>query len=324
MLRKKNHLWQLLFDRSIVCLSSAILAVLIWPVSVQAQAGVSVSPGEEVELIDVDGGGVNCRKGTVDGWDLFGDCVGGGFFGTNANPGANEVRARSNAGLSLLLFFTANGVPNYATAHIFKDILIEGGPPDTHVPVSISVVFDYRNFFFLGASHVASSSLSLHVIDLATGLPVASHTMFETERAGDQGFTDLALGDQRLVLVDSSSDLTVLLRRGREYRLVFELEVMSQVLAVGVVEADAFAEWKSITVRVDEDEVEQLTEHDAAVRSELALHDADVKSLLDEVLDNQAILRAGQLEIIRLLHTPQGRRKSDLGACGGSPCDFPD
>ena len=67
-----------------------------------------------------------------------------------------------------------------------------------------------------------------------------------------------------------------------------------------------------------------LAAHDVAVRSELADHDSDVKALLEELLDGQAVLRAGQLEIIRLLHTPQGLRSSDLEACDGAPCDFPD
>jgi len=287
-----------------------------------ARAVVSVEPGGEVVLMDVDGGGVNCRRGTSGGVDFLPDCL-LGFLGTNADPGANSVRARSFAALNPVTFVTAIGVPNYATAHLYKDIMVEG-PPGTHVPVEISALFDYKNFFLLAAAYVASSSLSLHVVDLQTGLPVASTTLFETGRDGDQGFTDIAIGDQRLVLVDSSGDLALLLRRGREYRIVFELEVMSQVLAVGSVEADAMAELKKLTVRVDEDEVEQLADHDYAVRMELATHDGDIKALLQEVLEDLAELRANQYEIVRLLNTPQGRRSSDLLACGGEPCDFPD
>jgi hypothetical protein len=310
----------------------AVLGALL--IGGSAQAVVSVPPGGDTVLMDVDGGGVDCRRGTFDGVDSFPDCVLGGFTGTSADPGGNSVRARSRAALSGPEILTAIGIPGYATAHLYKDIVVDG-PPGTHVPVEISALFDYKNLFLLAAAYTASSSLSLYVIDLHTGLPVASKTMFETNRDGDQGFTDIAASDQRLVLVDSSSDLKVLLRRGRDYRIVFELEVMSQVLAVGFVEGDATAELKKLTVRVDEDDVEQLADHDDAVRSELAdhdyavrtelaTHDGDIKELLQEVLEDLAELRANQYEIVRLLNTPQGQRSSDLLACNGIPCDFPD
>jgi len=302
------------------------LVLLALSIAVPGLAAVPVAPGEEIELVDVDGGSRTCRRGTEDGGSDFLDCL-VGFLGTNAQPDDNFVRARSLAALTLLTFPTALGVPNYATARLFKDIEIVGGPPDTEVPVAISAVFDYKNFFFLGASYVASSSVTLQVVDLSTGLPVATQTLFETSRDGDQGFTDVALADQRLVIPGASADLSVLLRRGRQYRLVFELEVMSQVLAVGIVEADASATWQSITVRVDEDEVEQLADHDSAVRSELAAHDtavrselathdADIKALLAEITRRQE-------ETIRLLLTPQGRRESDLGSFPLKPTPVP-
>ena len=62
----------------------------------------------------------------------------------------------------------------------------------------------------------------------------------------------------------------------------------------------------------------------------LATHDTDIKALLATI---QAIVEANgakldtllarQLETIRLLHTPEGRRKSDVPACNGGPCDWP-
>lgn len=285
---------------------TALVAIAFVPT--HAQGLVSVGPGEEAVITHVDGGDRECRQG---GSDYFENCIFGGFLSTHADPAGNFLRSRSHASLTLLTFSTASGEPNYATTWLYADIIVDG-PHGTFVPVSLSAIFDYNNFFFLGASYLASSSVSLRVVDLHTGLTVAKKTLFETNRDGDQGFTDVALSDQRLVLLDAAGDLEVLLRRGRQYRVFLDLEVMTQVLAVGVVEADATATWKSVTIRVDEDEAEMLGEHDIAVRAALSDHDSDVKQLLEELLENQAELREGQLEIIRLLLTPQGRRSSEM------------
>lgn len=299
------------------------LVALALALPVPAPAAVTLAPGEEQVLTSVDGGGTTCRRGRREGGTSFFDCLGSGTAGTNADPGDRFVRARSHASLTPLSFGTAAGIPNYATARLYKDIEIAGGPPDAHVLAEVAARFDYENFFFLGASYVAASSVTLQVIDLESGEPVATTTLFETSRDGDQGFTDVALADQRLVIPGASGDLHVLLQRGHSYRLLFELEVMSQVLAVGLVEADASATLTSLTVRVDEDELEALADHDdgvrtalslhdTAVRDELATHDADVKALLLEVLAGQDELKANQREIIRLLLTPQGQRASDV------------
>jgi hypothetical protein len=289
---------------------AALAATLAW--SAPAPAAELLPPGGERILTSVDGGSSTCRRGTQEGGSTFFDCLGSGTLGTHADPGDNFVRARSHASLTPLSFGTAIGIPNYATARLYRDVEVAGGPTDGYVPVEISALFDYKNFFFLGAAYVASSGVSLQVVDLASGAPVASATLFQTDRDGDQGFTDVALANQRLVVPGASGDLRVLLKRGRTYRLVFELEVMSQVLAVGVVEADASATLTSLTVRVDEDELEELVLHDGAVRSQLATHDLEVKALLAELREGQEELKANQREIIRLLLTPQGQRESQV------------
>jgi hypothetical protein len=63
-----------------------------------------------------------------------------------------------------------------------------------------------------------------------------------------------------------------------------------------------------------------LEDHDAA----LAQHDVDVKLLLMGIQDGVDLLLDRQLEVIRLLHTPQGRRQTEVPACEGAGCDFPD
>lgn len=77
----------------------------------------------------------------------------------------------------------------------------------------------------------------------------------------------------------------------------------------------------------DADIKDQVSTHDADLKSRVALHDGDIKALLATVqsgVDSNGeqleLLLSRQLEVIRLLHTPQGQRASDVPACDGGPC----
>lgn len=77
----------------------------------------------------------------------------------------------------------------------------------------------------------------------------------------------------------------------------------------------------------DSDIKNQVSTHDTDVKNRVDLHDVDVKALLatlqsgvDGNGEQLELLLARQLEVIRLLHTPQGQRTSDVPACDGGPC----
>lgn len=232
--------------------SCAIAALCLIYADSPARAMDRVAPGETITLTSLDGGGVECRRGRK----LIRRCIRGVFLGTRSRPEIGRVRARS----SVLLTPQSNaGVPQYAAAFIYKDVSL-AGPPNGFVPVQISVTFDYQNLFLAASAHFAASSLTLKVTDLVSGADVAKHTLFETSRAGDQGLTDISGGSERQFLVAETANFSTLLRRGRDYRLRFELENVSQALGPGLVEGDAKAEWKAVTLRVDEDEFEALQE----------------------------------------------------------------
>ena len=74
----------------------------------------------------------------------------------------------------------------------------------------------------------------------------------------------------------------------------------------------------------DTDIKNDLSTHDTDIKSQLSTHDADVKTLLVALQGSVDILLARQLEVIRLLHTPQGQRNTTVPACEGAGCDFPD
>ena len=69
---------------------------------------------------------------------------------------------------------------------------------------------------------------------------------------------------------------------------------------------------------------DNLTQHHTDITNQLSTHDADVKALLVNLQGSVDLMLERQLEVIRLLHTPEGRRTSDVPACGGAGCSFPD
>jgi hypothetical protein len=310
-------------------LTTLVAGILGAPLVASAQlAQIVIDPGGERTISTFGNAGVACRVGNANRQCGFVQ----GFNGTEVDVSESKVATHSRHFVTGTPF-----IPRYAQATLFRVIRIDG-PPNTHVLAAISAIFDYNNFFTGAAAYSAGSSLSFTIRDRKTGKLVASQSLFEREMDGSQGFTDVAAAQQRHVLSNSVGNMLVLLRRGRDYAIRFELESMVQG-SVGVANSRANATLKSITVRVDEDEQGdlaqqlaehdqairlQLAEHDSIIRDELATHDIDIKKLLQDILANQDDLKAAQHEIIRLLNTPQGQRNSTYDACDGGPCKWPD
>jgi hypothetical protein len=306
---------------------SAVVLFSLGGLADNAGAAIPIlAPGEEVTLTSPDGGGRFCRRGTSGGVFEPEDCFAGAFIGTNTDVASGVMRGRVQQGA----FILAAGIPYYANGLLYANFSLDG-PPGNLVPVQISATADYRNFFVLAGAYLVQSGVTVNVVDRQTGETVASRELVGTSRDGDQGITDVAFANERQVVEGATVGFTVLLRRGGDYRVEMQLEALAQALVVGATEVDARAEWGSVTVRVDEDEIDALEQsedaikaaiashdaamssrlaaHDAAISSQVAQHDADIKALLTD-------LREGQREIIRLLLTPPGRRASDQG-------DFP-
>ena len=278
-----------------------ITLLIISPSALLAQS--SVSPGGAITVSVPSGSNTECRIA-----DVSTPCI-LRFAGTAA--AGNTVRAAYNQTLPNI------SVPNYAAASVYGDFVLSG-PPGSFVDVQISTKFDFDGSLFGGGAYKSAATATLHVSDITGGgdTPVASHTLFEQERSGDQGFTDVSAGSEVQILRGDVSALTVTLKRGRTYRLTFEVEVLGEALIVGKTIADATATWHGSIVRVDEDEVDLLAEHDtrvhttlAALSGQLATHDEDVKRELAEIKDMLDEQRQQLEEIKRLLLTPQGRRE---------------
>jgi hypothetical protein len=282
------------------------LILLSSPSALLAQQ--TVAPGGAITISQPSGSGTSCRIAGVSTPCIL-------RFANTGIGGPTTVTAHYDQLLPNI------SIPNYAAASLFADFVLSG-PPGSFVDVQISTKFDFDGELFGGGAYKSAASLNLHVTDVTGGAntAVASHTLFEQERSGDQGFTDVSGGSEVQVVPDSVSAFTVKLKRGRTYRLTFEVEVLGEALVVGKTIASATATWQHSIVRADEDEVDllgqhdtgihaALTAHDLAIRTQLATHDADIKRELAEIKkkldDQQALLE----EIKKLLLTPQGRRE---------------
>jgi hypothetical protein len=286
--------------------ASFILALFSPP---PASAQVTINPGGAANITAPTGGDTSCR---INAASI--SCAILRFLGTDVVT-SNTVRAHYEQ------LLPAIGVPNYAAAGVYADIALPG-PPNSFVDAQIATTFDFSGFLFGAGAYKGTATVSLHVTDITSGgsVPVASHTLFEQERSGDQGLTDVTAGGETQTLRGSTSTFRVTLRRGRTYRLTFEAEVLGEALIVGKVMSEATATWIRSAVTVDEDEVDllaihdtgmqsALAAHDLAVRTQVAQHDADIKEELAEIrkkLDEQTALLE---EIKRLLLTPQGLRE---------------
>jgi len=286
----------------------AIALVLFTPLI--ALAYPNINPGETLNFSQADGGVDECRRGvkTINDPPSSGpqtqpiSCQNSFQGETIANPGENKVEtsARTNAIDGTI------GIPFYASARVYNDFFIPG-TPGTVVEVQFNIDYDFSANMASGGMYTIGNTLSLRIQDRTFGTFVASHELEGMQRSGDQGLTDIGLSQERAAFEGQKGQFTVKLRRGGLYRVHFELESAVLTFIIGLMRADAVAKWNNLSVTIEEDEVELLTTHDNAVRSELKTHDEDIKDMLTGLKERQE-------EIIRLLLTPQGRRNSDLGS----------
>jgi hypothetical protein len=173
----------------------------------------------------------------------------------------NFVRARHNQ-----MSGAGIGEPHVATARIYDDFRIPGSP-DSFVPVLFSVTYDLFLSLLGSAAYECAGELSLVVEDVTSGtaIGVGSVSLFRQDRSGDQGFTDLTTGREVYQKSGEVGNLSLLLKRGRVYRVWFQVEAMGEQFIVGQSDDLVSATRRRLVVSVDEDEVEQLDRIEAKI-----------------------------------------------------------
>ncbi len=229
------------------------------------------------------------------------------------------------------------GIPHYASSQIYKDITIadpagNGGV----VEVQITANFDWEGGILGYLNYDASFSIGVDVEDIS-GSILGSATFVEKNRTGDQGVTDIAFGASGYDGNGDTGHFIIKLERGQTYRIYFKTEAYGAPL-VSAITSEVRARLNYIGVLMEPDDQQEVLEalalhdleikdqlvlHDSEIKSQVDQHDLDIKARLDEIEAKLDILTERQLEVIRLLHTAEGQRESEVPACDGAPCKWP-
>jgi hypothetical protein len=75
------------------------------------------------------------------------------------------------------------------------------------VDAQIATTFDFAGSLFGAGAYKGTATVSLHVTDITGGssVPIASHALFEQERSGDQGLTDISAAGETQTLRGSAN-----------------------------------------------------------------------------------------------------------------------
>jgi len=294
----------------------AFVASLLLPVPGWAQP--AVAPGQWIYLDTPVRSGVECWSGLAPA-----DCSSSRWRSPGLPTASSGQIIRGVFAPDLPI---GAGLDNRAIAFADYEFTLAGtaGFVDVFIGIKHNVTASMSGSAAYGAMVQVSATLT--DISDPNEASIESIELWNSSRQGDQGVTDIAGGGETHYLRGEVRSLNANLARGRRYRVRVSAHAAGSMVVLGDVFAMSEAFLHYLRVQVDEDEYTTLTQHDAAVQQavtvhdatitqNLATHDADIKALLQQ-------LRDGQLEIIRLLLTPQGRRESAYCTPAGV-CSFP-
>lgn len=284
-------------------LCSLMLLLCLLTADASADTPALRNPGETASFEYATDGATLCRRGTRESLlDITCSLLGGK---TAARPLQREVETRA----SVVQGVQDVGIPQYSEASISNDFEIstDGSGFNQLVDVTISVKYSFFGNFVAAGLYTLENSLGIRIQDRTTNTFVATHTLESMQRQGDQGFTDIALAEERAVKPEEYAQFTVKLRRGGLYRIHFQLQSYAVSFIVGNMRADAWADWEFLKVSIDEDEVELLVNHDANINARLDDIEETLESQGEQLDEIERLVR----EVQRLILTPQGKRNSD-------------
>jgi hypothetical protein len=288
--------------RSTVVPASLVLLVFLTTTPVYALPNTA-EPGETTEFIQ---------------WD---DCDGtpndNGVFTETLSACEHPDKIAASAALTVGAFSTK--VTSFATA--FHDFRVgESDDNETVLNATVSVDINWEGNLFggiggEGAEGVVAIEVSL--LDISGGNEM---TMGQTEvfQKTHNGATITVKGSNSI-----SFPATVV--RSHRHSILVTITCIAQTGAFGVaagcdffpgaLNSDKFVQWRNLSITIEQD----INDRFDRIDENLAI----IESKIDDINVKIDALEATSLEIIRLLHTPTGRRASDSPACDGEPCVFP-
>lgn len=247
------------------------------------------------------------------------------------------------------------GAPFYSTAGVYNEFTVDD--PDGEgrlIDIQVSMVYDVDGAVVGLGAFDAGFGATLEIEEVGSGSPriVGSMELMSRDFNSGQGLElGLEAGWTTMDANGDSASFALTVQRGRIYRIWLKAEAYGAPWVITEFETSVRAAWHELTLAVapeddvadliaqhDADMKEVVSElatqlethdlnidgdlmtHDATIQSQLAQHDEDIKAKLDGIEGKIDILTERQLEIIRIMHTPEGQRQTDVPACNGGPC----
>ena len=244
---------------------------------------------------------------------------------SNAFKGENSfcIPAIGRAEAATLLTISGINLNVTAFGTVITDFLVTSTNSETVLDATVSADVSWNGLLFgagiLGAG--ASVVVEMSLVDEDTGV-VTGKTTIVNKSQDSTGLKGLDVGGTRF---SGNSEVTFLGKvvRGHSHSINLKVTCNSESGLIGLdvgcifqtdvfglgLGGDHFVKWNSLSITVEQDIFERFDRID----EKLEVIDGKIDQL-DMKTD----------EVIRLLHTPQGKRQSDIPACDGNPCDFPE
>ena len=321
-MEKKSKAFRYIFATGLLALPFLLVS------HVQAALPV-ITPGKTLAFTQADGGKRECLYGRL----VIPDWLGcGNYFtvwhakipdpssltaiNTSHDAAGNYVGAAFS---NISLEPPQLGVPYNATGAVWNDFSISD--PDKNgdiVDAQFSVAYMVEGGIAGTANYDGALSVSLEVEDITrgTGSPVSigSLELFNKDRQGDQGFTDIAAGGSTYRRANDSGSFWLKLHRGHSYRIWFKAEAAVAPFIATLTEASVQSSWSSLSVTVNEvsDIANLLNIHEDNIKQSIEDHEINIMNYIDaheaRMKDELSKIHQEIAEIKRLLLTPQGRR----------------
>jgi hypothetical protein len=251
-------------------------------------------------------------------WD---DCDGtpyeSGVFVETLSACEHPDKIAASAALTIGAFSTK--ITSFATAyHDFRVGDEDDNETVLNATVSADINWEGNLFGGIGGEGAEGEvAIEFSLLDISGGNEM---TMGQTEV-----FQKTYNGAQITVKGSNSVSFPATVVRSHRHSILVTLTCTAQTGALGVaagcgffpdaLNSDKFVQWRNLSITIEQD----INDRFDTIDENLAI----IESKIDDINVKIDALEATSLEIIRLLHTPTGRRASDSPACDGEPCVFP-
>ncbi len=280
-----------------------------------ANAQLHARPGTTYQLSSDSTGGLDS-----DDCALLNVC--GGWY----KPAGREIQAGVLIGANFNLGVVKGNSIKSASAWVDSRFRVAPGENRT-VTAQISGTVEWLGILFGGGLGQAKPSVKIEasLYDETAGNPVHGVVVHENTCQDLILISACSFTDRNSRPLTLQADVI----RGHTYRIRLQVTCHANAGVLGVdvgciymandlgkFGEDGYVKHSAYTLTIGDDIVELLKNLKATVQQ--------LQEQVEELNETTRVIKARQLDSIRLQHTPNGRRSTGIPACNGAPCSWPD